>query len=572
MDAMSFLIGRKSAGESGGGTTNYNALSNKPSINGETLSGNKTAEDLGLVAAESGKGLSTNDFTDALKSKLDGVESEAQANVLESVMVNGVALAIASKAVDLLIAAGASNGAISVNGVDVAVTGLAALAYKSEIAMADLAAALQAVINAKAEASVVNALIGGDAGKSVRTIANEELAAQLIPETAQESLDTLQEIAAWIQSHPNEVAAINRKLTLGTNGGAEYPTVKAYVEAMVAGLIKLTDLSATITGDGNAVTGVSYDNATGAFAFTKGATFLTEHQDISGKVDKDGAKVLSTNDYTTAEKQKLEGIEPEAQANEVSAEQYASALGNISWLAKENQSLRTALNNLIAGLSVPLTMTMSGTKGYLFIEDAAAGSVSALKVDSSLSGTTLYVQIRDTYANMFQSTTATVSANGDVPLSGLTVASGVNQVYVAKTAYVWAYVAPSVLYAYDENGKQITPTGKMWESKTIGADHYPTNGVDFTITYPRDKELGVEVDKGFLIWDEFLEICGYKATRTAYATTAAAIAGFNNGETVVIKTEPDINYSKYNEYAKISQAPSADSAITYYRETRSLVA
>ena len=51
MDVMSFLIGRKSAGESGGGTTNYNALSNKPSINGETLSGNKTAADLGLVPA-----------------------------------------------------------------------------------------------------------------------------------------------------------------------------------------------------------------------------------------------------------------------------------------------------------------------------------------------------------------------------------------------------------------------------------------------------------------------------------------------------------------------------------------
>ena len=34
----------------GGGTTNYNALSNKPSINGETLSGNKSSSDLGLQA------------------------------------------------------------------------------------------------------------------------------------------------------------------------------------------------------------------------------------------------------------------------------------------------------------------------------------------------------------------------------------------------------------------------------------------------------------------------------------------------------------------------------------------
>lgn len=55
----------------------------------------------------------------------------------------------------------------------------------------------------------VQTLIGNDSGKSVRTIANEELAAQLIPSGAQESLNTLQEIAAWIQSHPDDAAAMN---------------------------------------------------------------------------------------------------------------------------------------------------------------------------------------------------------------------------------------------------------------------------------------------------------------------------------------------------------------------------
>lgn len=55
-------------------------------------------------------------------------------------------------------------------------------------------------------------LIGSDADKSVRTIANEELAAQLIPETAKESLDTLQEIAAWIQAHPDNASAMNTRI------------------------------------------------------------------------------------------------------------------------------------------------------------------------------------------------------------------------------------------------------------------------------------------------------------------------------------------------------------------------
>lgn len=56
-----------------GGTTNYNALDNKPHINSVELSGNKTAEDLGLVASVEGKGLSTNDYTDEAKAIVDGV-------------------------------------------------------------------------------------------------------------------------------------------------------------------------------------------------------------------------------------------------------------------------------------------------------------------------------------------------------------------------------------------------------------------------------------------------------------------------------------------------------------------
>ncbi|MBR0282810.1 MAG: leucine-rich repeat domain-containing protein, partial [Oscillibacter sp.] len=114
------------------------------------------------------------------------------------------------------------------------------------------AATVNAQIGAKADASTVNALIGNDAGKSVRTIANEELTAQLIPANAQAALDTLQEIAAWIQSHPNDAAAINAKLTLGMNNGTEYATVKDYVEAVTNGLITLSALSAAVAGNGNA--------------------------------------------------------------------------------------------------------------------------------------------------------------------------------------------------------------------------------------------------------------------------------------------------------------------------------
>ena len=86
----------------------------------------------------------------------------------------------------------------------------------------------------------VATLVGSDTGKSVRAIANEELAAQLIPEGAQESLDTLQEIAAWIQEHPDDAAAMNAEIdaiqTQLAGIGAESGAVKAYVDAAIAAL------------------------------------------------------------------------------------------------------------------------------------------------------------------------------------------------------------------------------------------------------------------------------------------------------------------------------------------------
>lgn len=66
--------------------------------------------------------------------------------------------------------------------------------------------------NIDAVSGKVTTLIGEDVDKSVRTIANEELAKQLIAEGAKESLDTLTEIAAWIQSHPDDASAMSKAI------------------------------------------------------------------------------------------------------------------------------------------------------------------------------------------------------------------------------------------------------------------------------------------------------------------------------------------------------------------------
>lgn len=52
-------------------------------------------------------------------------------------------------------------------------------------------------------------LIGTDENLSIRNIAANELATQLIPENAAESLNELKEIATWIQEHPKDASAMN---------------------------------------------------------------------------------------------------------------------------------------------------------------------------------------------------------------------------------------------------------------------------------------------------------------------------------------------------------------------------
>lgn len=204
---------------------------------------------------------------DAINSRIDDlVTAGGEPNVLESVKVNGVALSVVQKAVDILIAQGSTNGTIAVNGTDVAVKGLQALAFKSEVAESDLATALQTLINSKADGSdlttlsgQVSTLIGSDTGKSARTIANEELAAQLIPASADEALDTLQEIAAWIQDHPDDAASMAADITALetlTGGFAEGTTIKNYIDTQVGGVSSnLNTLAGRVTtAEGNITT------------------------------------------------------------------------------------------------------------------------------------------------------------------------------------------------------------------------------------------------------------------------------------------------------------------------------
>lgn len=64
---LNSLTGGQNQGSSLNGVLNYTALINRPRINGKTLAGDMAGEELGLVNAEDGKGLSSNDYTQTEK-------------------------------------------------------------------------------------------------------------------------------------------------------------------------------------------------------------------------------------------------------------------------------------------------------------------------------------------------------------------------------------------------------------------------------------------------------------------------------------------------------------------------
>lgn len=232
--------------------------------------------------------------------KLAGISAGAEANVLEGVNVNGVALSIASKIVDILIATGSTNGTISVQGTDIPIKGLAALAYKANVSADELDAALKAVIDAKAESSEVSTLSGkidtlngtgaGSVSKAI-TDAFNDFATKVSDDGV---VNSYKELIDWAAKHGGEAAQMTAAITnienllTGIGGEGDPATVKAAIAAAI------NDLNI-----GNYYTKTEVDTA------------------LNGKVSKENGKGLSQNDFTNAFKSKLDGIQDGATANTV---------------------------------------------------------------------------------------------------------------------------------------------------------------------------------------------------------------------------------------------------------------
>ena len=214
------------------------------------------------------------------------------------------------------------------------VNALGALAKKDKVTASDLDTNLAALINGAAKDSDVEALasdintrfqqneqaisdnqqdiatlVGSDDGKSARTIANEELAKQLIAPGADASLDTLAEIAAWIQAHPDDAAAMNLAVAALQNqlsGIADGKgTVKKYVDDAITAL-KIGDYAkaADLTALANRVTTVEETiDALGNLAWCDEVTESILSTSLKEKVN-----AAAEGNHSHANKSVLDGI------------------------------------------------------------------------------------------------------------------------------------------------------------------------------------------------------------------------------------------------------------------------
>lgn len=167
---------------------------------------------------------------------------------LEGIKVNGALLTLVNKIADILIAEGTANGTIAVNGVDVAVKGLAALAYKAEVAESDLSAALKAVIDAKAKQADIDTLTGTGEG-SISKMIDDAFNDFSTKVTDDGVVNSYKELIDWAAAHGSEAtelaagisantAAINNLKALIGNlpEGAASTTVFGYIAEAIAAL------------------------------------------------------------------------------------------------------------------------------------------------------------------------------------------------------------------------------------------------------------------------------------------------------------------------------------------------
>lgn len=211
---------------------------------------NISFENLSVFSDELQKKYSKKADLTAVSDRVTALENiGAEANVLDGIKVNGTLLTLVEKIADILVAEGTANGTISVNSVDVAVKGLAALAFKAEVSMDDLAEALKTTINrGKAAADTVDTLTGEGDGSISKMIdaAFNDFSTKVTDDGV---VNSYKELIDWAATHgaeatelaggisENKTAIADLKKLVGElPEGATATTVVGYIAEAIAAL------------------------------------------------------------------------------------------------------------------------------------------------------------------------------------------------------------------------------------------------------------------------------------------------------------------------------------------------
>lgn len=237
----------------------------------------------------------------ALSNRVQALESVgAQANVLEGVKVNGTLLTLAEKIADILIAEGTANGTISVNNVDVAVHGLAALAYKAEVSETDLATALKATIDAKAKQADLDTLTGEGEGSISKMIdaALNDFATKVSDDGV---VNSYKELIDWVAAHGSEATEL-------AGGIAENKTAIDDLKALVGTLPEGATATTVVGYIAEAITAIGIGDYAKTTEVTAAINTALESYYTSAQVDSKLEGYVKTSDIQTATEAEIKAL------------------------------------------------------------------------------------------------------------------------------------------------------------------------------------------------------------------------------------------------------------------------
>lgn len=408
-----------------------------------------------FVEIESGKTLTTNDYTTNEKEKLAGIEASADVNVVEVVKVNGTALTPNSnKEVNITVAQGSANGTLAINGSDVSVKGLGSAAYAATTDF-DASGAAAAVLGASTDASSAVTVYG-------------------VKKALEEAVGNGGSVATQISSAIGDLDASVSGSASGTaaNGGV-----------FVASGVQVVEADGVITGVN--ITSTEVDPAGAAASALSSAQTYADGL-ITGLNTTDTAV---SGQFVTAVSE-TNGVISVSRAAASASQVGITAITDLtaSNVQEALEALKTAVN---AG----------GTGSVVTVEsaDGASGS-NILKTYTIKQGGTSVGTINIPKDFLVKSGTVETCATDDTPVTGLSVGdkyldfvinstgadATASHIYIPVQDLVDAYTAGNGINVSAGNVISAVVDGTSESFLTVGASGLKLSGVQTAINTGRD--------------------------------------------------------------------------------------